>query len=96
MPNKTIYLSTIKDFEKSVGFSVINQEEVAEKLQKAWKKDTTQAKVDYLVAYGEVFRDVLKKWSDSEFLHAFCMWGRILQRIQVRSHRMLRIHWEYR
>ena len=71
MPNKTIYLSTIKDFEKSVGFSVINQEEVAEKLQKAWKKDTTQAKVDYLVAYGEVFRDVLKKWSDSEFLHAF-------------------------
>lgn len=70
MPNKTIYIRTIKDFEKSVGFSLID-EEVAKKLQEAWKKDNTQAKLDYLVAYRGVFRDVLKKWSDNELSIAF-------------------------
>ena len=71
MPNKTIYLKTIKDFETTAGLSLINADEVAKKLQDAWKKDTTQAKLDYLVAYREVFRDVLKKWSDNELSKAF-------------------------
>ena len=36
MPNKTIYLKTIKEFEAQVGFSLINQDEVAQKLKDAW------------------------------------------------------------
>lgn len=71
MPNKTIYLNTIKEMEESAGFSFINGDEVAQKLQEVWKKDKTQAKLDYLAAYREVFRDVLKKWSDNELSLAF-------------------------
>lgn len=71
MPNKTIYLNTIKEFEKNVGFSLMDGEEIAKKLKGAWKKDTTEAKVDYLVAYREIFRDILQKWSDNEFSLAF-------------------------
>ena len=71
MPNKTIYLNTIKEMEESAGFSFINGDEVAQKLQEVWKKDKTQAKLDYLAAYREVFRDVLKKWSDNELSIAF-------------------------
>lgn len=67
MPNKTIYLNTIKEFEGDVGVSVINSDEVAQKLQEAWKKDTTEAKLDYLAQYREIFRDVLTKWSDHEY-----------------------------
>ena len=43
MPNKTVYLNTIKEFEKTVGFSVINSDEVAARLQKAWGLDKTEA-----------------------------------------------------
>jgi hypothetical protein len=71
MPNKTIYLNTLKGFEASVGFSFIDGDDVAKKLQEAWKKDKTQAKVDYLAVYREIFRDVLKKWSDNELSLAF-------------------------
>ena len=71
MPNKTIYLNTIKEFERKVGFSLFNSDEVAQKLQEAWRKDTTQAKLDYLAAYQEVFQNVLKKWSESELSQAF-------------------------
>lgn len=71
MPNKTIYLNTIKAFEGEAGLSLIDREEVSQKLQEAWKKDTTQAKLDYLAAYREIFRGVLKKWSDNELLIAF-------------------------
>ena len=70
MPNKTVYLNTIKEFEKTVGFSIIDSDEVSAKLQKAWGLDKTEAKLDYLVAYGEVFHDVLSKWADNEIYRA--------------------------
>ena len=66
MPNKTIYLDTIKNFEESAGLPLLNGDEMAQKLQEAWRKDTTQAKLDYLATYREIFLGALKKWSDSE------------------------------
>ena len=71
MLSKTIYLNAIKEFETHVGFSFINGDEIAQKLQTAWQNDKTEAKIDYLDAYREVFREVLNKWSDSELLRAF-------------------------
>jgi hypothetical protein len=72
MPNKTIYLKTINEMEENIGFSFINREELAQKLQEAWKNDKSTGKVDsYLGVYREVFRDVLSKWSDKEIAIAF-------------------------
>lgn len=71
MPNKSIYLNTIKAFEEEVGFTLIDREEMAQKLQEAWTKDNSQAKLDYLDTYRTLFRDVLKKWSDNEMAVAF-------------------------
>lgn len=71
MPNKTIYLNTINALEGGAGISLIDRDEVAQKLQEAWKKDTTQAKLDYLAVYREIFRAVLKKWSDNELSRVF-------------------------
>lgn len=71
MPNRTIYLNTIKAFEAGVGFPLINREEVAQKLQEVWNNDKTEAKLDYLAAYREVFREVLKKWGDNELARTF-------------------------
>ena len=73
MLNMTVYLNKIKEFEGSVGFPIINGEELAKTLQTAWKQDATEAKLDYLGAYREVFLGVLKKWSDSELSFAFSM-----------------------
>lgn len=72
MPNKTIYLKTINEMEENIGFSFINREELAQKLQEAWKNDKSTGKVDsYLGVYREVFRDVFSKWSDKEVSLAF-------------------------
>ena len=71
MPNKTIYLNTIKDMEKNVGFSFINKDELAKTLQSAWKDDTTDAKVNYLDKYRKIFRGALNVWAEREMGKAF-------------------------
>ena len=71
MPNKTIYLDTIKEMEQDVGHVFIDKDAMAEKLQDAWKNDTTQAKLNYLGVYRGIFRDVLKIWTDKELSVAF-------------------------
>ena len=71
MPNKTIYLDTIKEMEQEVGHVFIDKDAMAEKLQNAWKNDTTQAKSNYLGVYREIFRNVLKVWTDKELSVAF-------------------------
>ena len=71
MPNKTIYLDAIKKIEEDIGHSFIDRENMAKKLQDAWKNDATQAKVNYLSEYREVFRGVLKGWVEKEFASAF-------------------------
>ena len=71
MPNKTIYFNTIEGLEKDIGFSFIDKEAVAKRLQEAWKKDDTREKFGYLAEYREVFRHVLKTWCDRELSTAF-------------------------
>lgn len=71
MPNITIYANKIKELEENVGVSFINAEEIAQKLQESWGKDTTEAKLDYLATYREVFLGVLRKWSDRELSQAY-------------------------
>ena len=71
MPNMTIYSNKIKELEENVGFSFINAEEIAQKLQESWNKDATEAKLDYLATYREVFLGVLRKWRDSELSQAY-------------------------
>lgn len=70
MPNRTIYLNTIKDIHKSVGASFLNQENMMKTLQEAWKNDKTPAKVNYLTMYRKVFRGVLSVWSEREIKKA--------------------------
>ena len=71
MPNRSIYLNTIKAFEEEAGLILIDREDMMQKLQEAWRKDNSQAKLDYLDTYRALFRDVLKKWSDNELSVAF-------------------------
>lgn len=71
MPNKTIYLDTIKEMEEELGAPFINREEVAKKLQDAWNNDKTNEKRSYLTAYSEVFCSVLKQWSERELSIAY-------------------------
>ena len=72
MPNKTVYINTIKEIEEYVGFSFIKREEVEQKLKNAWKNDKSTGKVDgYLGVYREIFREVLAQWSDKEISIAF-------------------------
>ena len=52
MPNKTIYLDTVNYIEENIGYSFINREDVAERLQESWKNDRTPAKSDYLKVYN--------------------------------------------
>ena len=71
MPKKKIYYDSINNLEKDMGFSFIDKEQVAKRLQEAWKKDTTPEKFDYLKEYREVFRNVLTTWSEHELSKAF-------------------------
>lgn len=70
MPNKTIYLNTIKNLEKSVGASFLNYDELSKTLQEAWQNDETPAKVNYLTTYRKVFRGVLSYWTEREIKNA--------------------------
>lgn len=71
MPNKSIFLNTIKNLEKEVGISSIKQEELAARLQDAWEQDETPNKTGFLGAYRDIFLDILKTWSEHEFSVAF-------------------------
>ena len=66
MPNTRIYSNLIKDFEKNASSSIIDANKVAKKLKDAWKNDKTEAKLDYLSTYREIFSEVLKKYADNE------------------------------
>ena len=71
MPNRTIFLNTIKSFESAAGFPIVNGEELENKLKAAWEKDQTQEKSDFLDAYREIFRAILKGWIEKEAEDAF-------------------------
>ncbi|MBO5737225.1 MAG: hypothetical protein J6S04_05410, partial [Clostridia bacterium] len=71
MPNKTIYLNTIKEMEEKLGRSFIDVAAVATKLQNAWKEDTSENKTSFLNTYGEVFRSVMKELGDYELSLAY-------------------------
>lgn len=73
MPNKTIYLDTIKEMEEDVGFSLINKEEMEKLLKDAWKQDTTQEKSSFLGTYRQIFDKVLKTYCEHELSTAFYM-----------------------
>lgn len=70
MPNKIIYLNTIKSLEEESGLSLISAKDLEKRLQDAWKNDKSEAKVDYLAEYRKVFREVLTTWSEHEFTTA--------------------------
>ncbi len=70
MPNKTLYLNTITNLETLVG-GPINKEDVEKRLQEAWNKDKSDAKVDFLEEYRNLFREVLRTWGDNEIGDAY-------------------------
>lgn len=70
MPNKIIYLNTIKNLEKDAGIPLISSADLEKRLQDAWKNDKSEAKVDYLAEYRKIFREVLTAWSDHELATA--------------------------
>ena len=70
MPNKTIFLNTIKSLESLAGFSIANRDELENKLNTAWEADATEGKSDFLDAYREIFRATLKSWIEKEAMDA--------------------------
>jgi hypothetical protein len=70
MPNKTIFLNTIKSLESLAGFSIANRDELENKLKTAWEADATEGKSNFLDAYREIFRAMLKSWIEKEAVDA--------------------------
>ena len=70
MPNKTIFLNTIKSLESLAGFSIANRDELENKLKTAWEADATEGKSSFLDVYREIFRATLKSWIEKEAVDA--------------------------
>lgn len=70
MPNKTIFLNTIKSLESLAGFSIANRDELENKLKTAWEADATEGKSNFLDVYREIFRATLTSWIEKEAVDA--------------------------
>lgn len=67
MFNLNVFYNSIDTLEAVSGIKLLDREEFANQLLDAWEQDETQAKNNFLETYNRIFKETLKKWTESEF-----------------------------